>query len=275
MGSMPEWLPLSRRVWEWSSKKFIPMEKGIAPKFTHQISVSMNTMTTASKNFVGVNRNDQISSVRGRNSWSFTSRILLLGILRQNTSAGRMNATMGLIHCCNFFAWEICQPLQLLLHQVYDDITSGAPPRFPLNVAVQGNWPSLIAERKDAGVVPGARKDVLMIERLPCWVSNEELTARRQQWVRFMPPSCRGRRVGGESVRLVSAGIASGRFAKPLTSTGRATTALMYHIVNKIFATSHRNSFSTSTEILYSSCTFVLDEAVSAHRLGSCLDSDA
>jgi hypothetical protein len=47
-----------------------------------------------------------------------------------------------------------------------------------------------IAERKAAGVVSKEMKDVLMIDKLPFWISNEEFIAKRQQCVRFMPPSC-------------------------------------------------------------------------------------
>lgn len=73
---------------------------------------------------------------------------------------------------------------------MYEDVIGGAPERSPLNEAPQGNWPRFIADRNDAGVVPGERNDVLTMDKLPLLMSKEELTARRQQCVRFMPPSC-------------------------------------------------------------------------------------
>jgi hypothetical protein len=111
-------------------------------------------------------------------------------MFKQNMREGRINEIIGLIHCCNFFACEICQPLQWLLHHWYVDLAGGAPESRPLKVAVQGNWSLEIAERKDAGVVSGDRKEVSMMDKFPFETENEELTARRQQYVRFIPPSC-------------------------------------------------------------------------------------
>ena len=48
-----------------------------------------------------------------------------------------MNEIIGLIHCCSFFACEICQPLQLILYYLYIDLTGGALESSSLKVAVQ------------------------------------------------------------------------------------------------------------------------------------------
>ena len=61
-----------------------------------------------------------------------------------------------------------------------------------------------IAERKAAGVVSKERKDVLMIDKLPFRMSNEEFIAKRQQCVRFIPPSCGWWRDEEDGVRFVS-----------------------------------------------------------------------
>jgi hypothetical protein len=58
-------------------------------------------------------------------------------------------------------------------------------------------------------MVPGERKEVLETMRLPSEMSKDELTARRQQCVMFMPPRLGGYRDGERRVRLLSRGMAS------------------------------------------------------------------